>query len=98
MKIQVRYANHPDDSMYYTTEELRNHYLMEKVFEEDEILLVYSHQDRIISGGVMPLTHPLALETSDELRAAYFFERREMGIIKIGGNGTVKVEGKVYHV
>ena len=98
MKIQVRYANHPDDSMYYTTEELRNHYLMEKVFEEDEILLVYSHQDRIISGGVMPLTHPLALETSDELRAAYFLERRELGIINIGGNGTVTLDGKVYHV
>ena len=55
MKLQVRYANHPDDSKHYTTEELRKHYLMEKVFEPDDILLVYSHQDRIISGGVMPV-------------------------------------------
>ena len=98
MKLQVRYANHPEDSKHYTTEELRRHYLMEKVFEEDEILLVYSHQDRIISGGVMPVNKALPLETSDELRAAYFLERRELGIINIGGAGTVTLDGEVYNV
>ena len=84
MKLQVRYANHPEDSKHYTTKELRKHYLMETVFEEDEILLVYSHQDRIVSGGVMPVNKALPLETSDELRAKYFLERRELGIINIG--------------
>ena len=98
MKLQVRYANHPEDSKHYTTEELRRHYLMEKVFEADEILLVYSHQDRIISGGIMPVKKALPLETSDELRAAYFLERRELGIINIGGAGTVTLDGQVYNV
>lgn len=98
MKLQVRYANHPEDSKHYTTEELRKHYLMERVFEEDEILLVYSHQDRIVSGGIMPVTKALPLETSDELRAKYFLERRELGIINIGGAGKVTLDGKVYEI
>src|SRR5574344_1338787 len=98
MKLQVRYANHPDDSKHYTTEELRKHYLMEKVFEADEILLVYSHQDRIISGGIMPVKKALPLEATDELRAKYFLERRELGIINIGGAGKVTLDGKVYEI
>ena len=98
MKIEVRYANHPDDSKYYTTEDLRRHYLKQDVFVEDEISLVYSHQDRIISGGVYPVHKALKLETCDELRANYFLERRELGIINIGGNGTVTLDGKVYNV
>ncbi len=98
MKLQVRYANHPEDSKHYTTEELRRHYLMERVFEEDEILLIYSHQDRIVSGGIMPVSKPLPLETSDELRAAYFLERRELGIINIGGPGKITLDGKAYEI
>lgn len=98
MKMEVRYANHPDDSRFYTTEELRNHYLMEKVFEEDEILLVYSHQDRIIAGGVMPVCKTLELEASDALRADYFLQRRELGIINIGGDGIVTLDGVEYNV
>ncbi len=98
MKMEVRYANHPEDSKHYTTEDLRRHYLMEKVFSPDEILLVYSHQDRIIAGGVMPVTKELELEASDALRADYFLQRRELGIINIGGNGKVTLDGKEYNV
>ena len=98
MKLQVRYANHPEDSKHYTTKELRKHYLMEQVFEADEILLVYSHQDRIISGGIMPVNKALHLETSDELRAKYFLERRELGIINIGGAGKITLDGQVCDV
>lgn len=98
MKLEVRYANHPADSKKYDTAELRKHYLMEKVFEKDEILLVYSHQDRIIAGGVMPVTKTLKLETNDALRAKYFLERRELGIINIGGAGIVKLDGETYNV
>ena len=98
MKMEVRYANHPEDSKHYTTEDLRRHYLMEKVFSPDEILLVYSHQDRIIAGGVMPINNELELEASDALRADYFLQRRELGIINIGGNGKVILDGKVYNV
>ncbi len=98
MKLEVRYANHPEDSKHYTTKELRQHYVMEKVFEGDEILLVYSHQDRIVSGGIMPIDKELFLEPSDELRAAYFLERRELGIINIGGDGIVTLDGVKYNV
>ena len=98
MKLEVRYANHPEDSKHYTTEELRKHYLVEKVFIQDDISLVYSHQDRIIAGGVMPVTKALKLETSDALRAAYFLERRELGIINIGGAGKVTLDGKAYDI
>lgn len=98
MKLEVRYANHPNDSKHYDTSELRANYLVEEVFKADDILLVYSHQDRIIAGGVMPISKTLKLETSDELRAAYFLERRELGIINIGGAGKVTLDGKVYDV
>ncbi len=98
MKLVVRYANHPNDSKHYDTQQLRDNYLVEEVFKADDILLVYSHQDRIIAGGVMPVNQTLKLETSDELRAAYFLERRELGIINIGGAGKVSLDGKVYDV
>ena len=98
MKLEVRYANHPEDSMHYTTAQLRKHYLMEQVFAADDILLVYSHQDRIISGGIMPVEKTLELEASDALRADYFLQRRELGIINIGGAGIVTLDGEVYNV
>ena len=79
-ELDVRYANHPDDSKHYTTEELRRHYLIEKVFVEDDISLTYSHQDRIIAGGAYPVHKELLLEAGDALRAEYFLERRELGI------------------
>lgn len=94
--LDIRYANHPDDSKHYTTEELRKYYLIEKVFEKDDFCLTYSHQDRIIAGGAYPVTKALKLEAGDALRANYFLERRELGIINIGGTGTVTLDGKVY--
>ncbi len=98
MKFDVRYANHPDDSKHYDTKELREKYLIEKLFEADDILLTYSHQDRIIAGGAMPVKKTLSLGTFKELATAYFLERREMGVINIGGAGTVKLDGKVYEI
>ncbi len=96
MKLEVRYANHPEDSKHYTTDELRKHYLIEKLFLEDEINLVYSHVDRIIAGGIMPMNLELALDTGKELGVSYFFERREAGIINIGGEGKIIVDGTTY--
>ncbi|MBR3617161.1 MAG: 5-dehydro-4-deoxy-D-glucuronate isomerase, partial [Acholeplasmatales bacterium] len=80
------------------TELLRHHYLIEKVFEPDDILLTYSHQDRIIAGGIMPVNMTLKLEGSSEMRAKYFLERREMGFINVGGDGKVKIDGKTYDI
>lgn len=96
MELDIRYANHPDDSKKYDTKELREKYLIEKVFSPDQILLTYSHQDRIIAGGAMPVNGKLALEATKELGSDYFLERREMGVINIGGKGLVLLDGKEY--
>ena len=98
MKFDVRYANHPDDSKRYDTAELRKKYLIEKLFEEDDILLTYSHQDRIIAGGAMPVKKTLSLGTFKELATDYFLERREMGVINIGGAGIITLDGKKYEL
>lgn len=98
MKFETRYSNHPDDSKYYDTAELREKYLIENVFEADEINLTYSHQDRIIAGGAMPVKETLSLGTTKELATAYFLERRELGFINIGGDGIVTLDGQEYKV
>jgi 4-deoxy-L-threo-5-hexosulose-uronate ketol-isomerase len=94
--MDTRYANHPEDSKKYDTTELRKHYLEEKIFSEDEINLTYSHVDRIIFGGVMPVKESLSLKAAAELRAEYFLQRREMGVVNVGGLGTVVLDGKEY--
>lgn len=94
--MDTRYANHPEDSKKYDTSELRKHYLQEKIFSEDEINLTYSHVDRIILGGAMPVKENLSLKAAAELRADYFLQRREMGVINVGGSGTVVLDGKEY--
>ena len=98
MNLDIRYANHPDDSKHYTTEELRKHYLIEKVFVADEVSLTYSPQDRMIAGGAMPVNGELKLGSTKELGTEYFLERREMGIINVGGKGTVVLDGKEYEL
>ena len=98
MNLDIRYANHPDDSKHYTTEELRKHYLIENVFVADEISLTYSHQDRMIAGGAMPVNGELKLGSTKELGTEFFLERREMGIISVGGKGTVVLDGKEYEL
>ena len=98
MRLDVRYANHPEDSKHYTTEELRKHYLIEKVFIKDEVNLVYSHVDRVIAGGITPVKKALKLEGCKELGSEYFLERRELGVINIGGDGKVVIDGTEYEV
>lgn len=96
MKLEVRYSNHPQDVKHYTTEQLREHFLIPTVFVVDEVNLVYSHNDRIIAGGVMPMTKRLRLESGKELASDYFLELREMGVINIGGPGTMFLDGTAY--
>ena len=98
MTLDIRYSNHPEDSKHYTTEELRKHYLIDKVFVKDEIALTYSHQDRMIAGGAMPVDKELSLGSTKELGTEFFLERREMGIINVGGKGTVVLDGKAYEL
>lgn len=96
MTLDIRYANHPEDSKHYTTEELRRHYLIDKVFVKDDISLTYSHQDRMIAGGAMPVDKELSLGSTKELGTEFFLERREMGVINVGGKGTLVLDGKEY--
>lgn len=91
-------AVHPDDFKKYDTDQLRSHFLMPKVMEQDKVNLTYSMYDRIIYGGVIPVSKTVALETIDPLKASYFLERRELGVINIGGDGIVTVNGKEYEL
>lgn len=93
----VQRACHPDDVKNYDTEKLRSHFMMPKVMEENVINLTYSMYDRLIFGGVIPTT-VVELETIDPLKAEYFLERRELGVINIGGDGIVNVDGKDYEL
>ena len=96
MNLEIRYGNHPNDSKHYTTDELRSNYLIEKLFVENEAALVYSHIDRIIAGGIMPIGENIKLSAGKELGVSYFFERREAGIINIGGKGKITVDGNEF--
>ena len=96
MNFDVRYANHPEDSKRYDTAQLRKHYHIAKVFSPDEINLTYSHQDRIIAGGIMPVNGELKLESCKELAAPYFLARRELGAINVGGAGKLVIDGVEY--
>ena len=98
MTLDIRYGNHPDDSKKYDTEALRKNYLIEKVFVKDEIALTYSYQGRMIAGGAMPVDKELTLGSTKELGTEYFLERREMGMINVGGKGTVVLDGKEYEL
>ncbi len=94
----VQRACHPDDVKHYDTNQLRSHFMMPKVMEENKINLTYSMYDRLIFGGVVPVGKEIKLEPIDPLKAEYFLERRELGVINIGGDGIVTVDGKEYEL
>ena len=96
MQLHVRYPSHPEDAKHYTTERLRRDFLIETVFQPDEAVFTYSHFDRIIAGGVMPVHQAVELTGSKELASETFLERREMGCINVGGAGRITVDGTAY--
>jgi len=98
VNCSTRYAVHPRDFKSYNTQQIREEFLVEKVMEGDKINLVYSHFDRLMVGGAVPETGPLVLETVDQLKSDYFLERREMGIINVGGTGRVITENETFTV
>ena len=93
--MDVRHSVHPEDVKKYTTEELRNRFFIQDLFVPNEVKMVYSHVDRMITGGVCPI-QPVVLEAGAGLGVDYFLERREMGIINIGNAGTVTIDGVKY--
>lgn len=95
--MELRTASSPNDVKHYTTDRLREEFLIQDLFVAGEVKTVYSHIDRIIVGGAVPVS-PITLTAGDEIRAEYFLQRREMGIINVGGKGTVTVDGTAYEM
>ncbi|YCA44725.1 5-dehydro-4-deoxy-D-glucuronate isomerase [Bacillus sp. JZ8] len=96
--METRYAHHPEDVKKQTTEELRKNFLVETLFEADHVHLTYTHNDRMIFGGVTPSQEELTIKLDKELGVSYFLERRELGIINIGADGTVILDGVEYEM
>ena len=95
-KYTIQTACHPEDVKHYDTQTLRARFMMPEVMVADQITLTYSLYDRFIFGGAVPVSCPLQLEPIDPLKASYFLERRELGIINVGGEGIVTVCDKDY--
>ena len=93
---EIRYAAHPEDVKHYDTQRLRRDFLVEKLFAEDEVNMVYSMYDRIVVGGAMPVKESLTLEAIDPLKAPCFTHRREVGVYNVGGAGCIKVGDEVF--
>lgn len=96
--MDVREYVNSEYSKHLDTEGLRKNYLIEKVFAEDEVTMTYSHVDRMIAGGIMPVKKALTIEAGKEIGVDFFLQRRELGLINIGEAGRVTVDGKVYEV
>lgn len=94
--LEIRNASNSKDVKFYTTDRLREEFLITNLFTKDNIRMVYSHIDRIITGGLMPVHQELKLEAGKELAADFFLQRREMGCINIGGKGVITVDGTEY--
>jgi 4-deoxy-L-threo-5-hexosulose-uronate ketol-isomerase len=93
-----RFAVHKDDYVHYDTQRLREHFLVSGLFTPENVRLCYTHYDRIIVGGVMPVREPVLLEPIELLKAKSFLDRRELGAINIGGAGVVEVDGEQFRI
>ncbi len=92
INYEVRFSNHPEDATHYGTEKLRKEFLVETLMVPGEINLVYSMNDRYIVGGAVPVP-TLQLTTIEPLKSSHFCDRRELGIINVGGDATIRVDG-----
>ena len=95
---EIRYAAHPEDAKHYDTARIRRDFLIEKVFSDNEVNIVYSMYDRMVVGGARPVGEVLKLEAIEPLKAPYFLTRREMGIFNVGGPGVVKAGDAVFEL
>lgn len=96
--MQIRHESSRKEVAQMNTEELRENFLIETLFMPNEIEWVYSHYDRVLTGGVMPVQSVVSLETHDALKANFFLERRELGIINVGGRGLVVADSQVFEL
>ena len=100
--MDIRYSVHPKDVKRYTTQELRDEFLIENLYQPDQVVAVYSHVDRMVTLGCMPVSESVSIDKGIDVWAnfgtRYFLERREIGMFNIGGAGTVTVDGTVYEL
>ena len=100
--MDIRYSCNQRDFKRYTTEETRNEFLIEKLFVPDEVVAVYSHVDRMVTLGIMPVSDTVAIDKGIDVwknfGTHFFLERRECGMFNVGGAGTVTVDGTVYEL
>ena len=96
--FESRFAVSPKEAKQMNTEELRENFLIDNIFRADEVKLVLSHFDRFITAGAMPITKKIALPNPENLKADYFLERREIGIINVGGKGIVTADGVAFEL
>ena len=100
--MEIRYSCNQRDFKRYTTEEIRNEFLIENLYVENEVTAVYSHVDRMVTLGCMPTTEEVSIDKGIDVWAnfgtSYFLERREIGIFNIGGAGTIKADQEAFHM
>jgi len=97
-RFESRYAVSPVETKGMDTATLRSNFLISSVFEADKVNLTLSHFDRYIVGGAMPVNGKLALPNPEDLKAPYFLCRREIGMINVGGDAIISVDGEKYHL
>lgn len=96
--MEIRFEHSPKEVGKMNTTELRDAFLMQQLIKDDELTYIYSHYDRLITGGVKPVSKAIALDNHPELKAEFFLERRELGIINVGGEGWVTADGQTYEL
>lgn len=98
--MNIRYSTNPNDVKRYTTEDLRNEFLIQNLYKEDQVVSIYSHVDRMVVLGICPVHEQLpitkGIDVWKEFGTDYFLERREAGVFNIGGNGKIVVDGTEY--
>ena len=94
--MQERFACSPGETKNMSTAALRETFLVQDLFTKDQASFIYSHYDRMVIGGALPLSGAVSLQNDDALKAEFFLQRREMGIINVGGGGTVTADGTAY--
>lgn len=94
--MQQRYHNSPQEVKQMNTAQLRENFVITDLMQPGQVNLTYSHYDRIIIGGAVPTETALVLENYGMLKAEYFLERRELGVINVGGHGEIEVDGETY--
>lgn len=96
--LDIRHPSHPEDAKHYTTDRLRKEFLIQNIFVPGQVNLTYSHVDRVVAGGACPAGEPLALVAPNDFGVDSFLERRELGVINVGGPGVLTVDGESHEL